>query len=231
MKVDERLRFYLYVLMQNTFQWHKDLGDLALRFLLGPGKGSIRDRCHHFAYGVEDEHFHELSSYVLNYDFDSLLSDNEKRMLFVRALKMFGFEAGYDKVKGVWYVQPKFGPETLEEEKEEVKTLLEKLGFDSVQRSLNIAEEQYIKGAYAQSLWNSRKALENLFISLSNKSGIDSKDFLSKFVKSKSARDLIKKIDGYACKGHATKLPEHEAIFGYHLVISAIYYLLLLFSH
>jgi hypothetical protein len=65
---------------------------------------------------------------------------------------------------------------------------------------------------------------------MATKVGIDSKDFLSKFVKSESARELIKKIDWYACKGHEVKISEPEAIFGYHLVLSAIYYLVLLFK-
>jgi hypothetical protein len=54
------------------------------------------------------------------------------------------------------------------------------------------------------------------------------KDFLSHYVESEHARELIKKIDQYACKGHEVEVPEYEAIFGYHLVISAIYHLLLL---
>jgi hypothetical protein len=29
------------------------------------------------------------------------------------------------------------------------------------------------------------------------------------------ARDLIKKIDWYVCKGHEVEVPEYEAIFGY----------------
>jgi len=57
---------------------------------------------------------------------------------------------------------------------------------------------------------------------------IEPKDFLTNYVKSEHARELIKKIDQYACKGHEVEVPEYEAIFGYHLVISAIYHLLLL---
>ena len=58
--------------------------------------------------------------------------------------------------------------------------------------------------------------------------GIDSKEFLSRFVKSEIARELIRKIDWYACKGHEVEISEYEAVFGYHLVLSAIYYLVLL---
>jgi hypothetical protein len=117
------------------------------------------------------------------------------------------------------------------ETKEEVKALLEQLGLYEVQEGLNLAEELYIKGEFAKSLWNARKALEDLFKLIAARIGIDSKDFLSKFVKSRSARELIRKIYWYACKGHEVEISEHEAIFGYHLVLSAIYYLILLFRN
>jgi hypothetical protein len=119
----------------------------------------------------------------------------------------------------------------MEEVKEEVKTLLEQSRLHEVQEGLNLAEELYIKGEFAKSLWNARKALEDLFQLIAARMGIDSKDFLSRFVKSESARELIKKIGWYACKGHAIEISEHEAIFGYHLVVSAIYYLILLFRN
>jgi len=75
----------------------------------------------------------------------------------------------------------------MEETKEEVKTLLEQLGLHEVQEGLNLAEELYIKGEFAKSLWNARKALEDLFKLIAARIGIDSKDFLSKFVKSERA--------------------------------------------
>jgi hypothetical protein len=75
------------------------------------------------------------------------------------------------------------------------------------------------------------KGVRRSFPAMAARMGMDSKDFLSRFVKSESARELIKKIGWYACKGHAIEISEHEAIFGYHLVVSAIYYLILLFRN
>jgi hypothetical protein len=51
----------------------------------------------------------------------------------------------------------------MKEVKEEVKTLLEQSRLHEVQEGLNLAEEPYIKGEFAKSLWNARKALEDLF--------------------------------------------------------------------
>jgi hypothetical protein len=137
-----------------------------------------------------------------------------------------GYEV--DAQSGIFQVQPRFSPDRLQETKEEAATLLKKRGFGAIQGSLDIAEQQFIKGEFAKSLWNSRKALEDLMKLLADKAGIEQKDFLNKYVESELAREIIRKIDYYACKGHEVELPEYEAIFGYHLVISAIYHLLLL---
>ncbi|MEM2112283.1 MAG: hypothetical protein QXX08_10490 [Candidatus Bathyarchaeia archaeon] len=233
MQISEKLRFYLSVLMQDTFAYHRDLDDIALHFNLSPGQGSIKDRCRQFANEIPDEAFHELATYVLNSTLPSFDPFAEKRLetkklSFARALMLHGFDVTHSN--GSWIVQPKFGPERLEETRKEVKTFLENLGFTEIQKSLDIAEEQFINESYSQSLWNARKALEDLFIKIAEKLKIQPKEFLSNFVKSESSRELIKKIDWYACKGHAVELSESEAIFGYHLMLSAIYYLLLLFK-
>jgi hypothetical protein len=55
------------------------------------------------------------------------------------------------------------------------------------------------------------------------------KNFLDK-IPSKSARALINSIYGYSCKGHELEIPEYEAIYGYHLVLSSIYFILILFK-
>jgi len=235
MYISDKLRFYLSVLMQDIFAYHRDLDDIALHFNLSPGQGSIKDRCRQFANEIPDENFHELATYVLNYtstlpSFDPFAEERleTKKLSFARALRLHGFNVAHSK--GSWIVQPKFGPERLEETRKEVKTFLENLGFTEIQKSLDIAEEQFINEYYAQSLWNARKALEDLFIKIAEKLKIQPKEVLSNFVKSESSREFIKQIDWYTCKGHAVKLSESEAIFGYHLVLSAIYYLLLLFK-
>jgi hypothetical protein len=74
-----------------------------------------------------------------------------------------------------------------------------------------------------------RKALEDLFSSMGQRIGVDRKDFLSR-INSESAKDLIKSIYGYCCKGHELNIPEYEAIYGYHLVVSSVYFILILFK-
>jgi len=233
-KVPKLLRSYLAILIQNVFTYHNELDSLALIFLLEPHRGlSIRERSEKFAYEVSDEDFHKLATYVLNKETLFFTPEvDELKNSFVRALKMHGYNVKEVKTREEteWEVEPSFSPERIEKTKEEVKTLLEQLGLHEVQESLNLAEELYIKREFAKSLWNARKALEDLFKLVATEMGIDSKDFLSKFVKSESARELIKKIDWYACKGHEVEISEHEAIFGYHLVLSAIYYLILSFK-
>lgn len=145
---------------------------------------------------------------------------------FARILMMYGFKVNYD---GKWHVEPRFEPERLQEQKRETKTLLEDFGFEEVQKDLDSAEEQYLKGNYAQSLTVSRKALEDLFSSMAKKIGVDRTSFLDS-IESKSAKDLIKEIYGYGCKGHELSIPEWEAIYGYHLIVSSIYFILLLFK-
>lgn len=230
MPVSENLRFYLAILMENTFDYHRKLNELALHFLLSQGEGSIKDRCHLYATEISDDHFHELAGYVLNESLEDRYPPNERlpqiRSSFMRALMMNGYEV--DNQSGVFQVRPRFSPDRLQETKDESATLLKQMGFGAIQGSLDIAEQQYIKGEFAKSLWNSRKALEDLMKLLADKSGIEQKDFLGKYVKSGLSREIIRKIDYYACKGHEVELPEYEAIFGYHLVISAIYHLLLL---
>jgi hypothetical protein len=216
--------------MENTFNWNRELNELALHFLLSPGGGSIKDRCHLYAKEVSEDRFHELAEYVLNESLEDRFppSDNlpQIRDSFVRALMMNGYEVDNDS--GRFLVQPRFSPDRLQETKKESATLLKQMGFGAIQGSLDIAEQQYIKGEFAKSLWNSRKALEDLEKLLADKLGIEQKDFLNRYISSELARDIIRKIDYYACKGHEVEVPEYEAIFGYHLVISAIYHLLLL---
>lgn len=230
MPASKNLRFYLGILMENTFNWHRELNELALHFLLSPRDGSIKDRCHLYAEEISDDRFHELAKYVLNESLEDRYPPNERlpqiRDSFVRALMISGYEV--DAQGGVFQVQPKFSPDRLQEAKEESATLLKQMGFGAIQGSLDIAEQQYIKGEFAKSLWNSRKALEDLMKLLADKFGIEQKDFLNRYISSELARDIIKKIDYYACKGHEVEVPEYEAIFGYHPVISAIYHLLLL---
>jgi hypothetical protein len=145
---------------------------------------------------------------------------------FARILTMYGFKANHD---GKWHVEPQFEPERLEEQKLETKTLLKDFGFEEVQKDLDSAEEQYLKANYPQSLTMSRKALEDLFSSMAKKIGVDRSQFLDS-IESKSAKDLIKHIYGYGCKGHELSIPEWEAIYGYHLIMSSIYFILLLFK-
>jgi len=239
-KVPEQLRSYLAMLIQRLFTLHSELDSLALIFLLKPYKKldgrklSVRERGEKYAYEVSDECFHKLATHVLNKEVLYYAPEvDEMKKSFVRALKMHGYNVKeIETWEGVkWEVEPSFSPERMEKTREEVKTLLEQLGLHEVQESLNLAEELYIKGEFAKSLWNMRKALEDLFQLISARMGIDSKDFLSRFVKSESARELIKKIYWYTCKGHEVEISEHEAIFGYHLVLSAIYYLVLLFRN
>jgi hypothetical protein len=236
-KVPELLRSYLAILISNLFNSHQQLDLLALQFLLDPHQGlTIRERSNRYAYEISDEDFHKLATYVLNKEILSPVlypASNELKNSFVRALKMHGYNVKeIETCEGTkWEVEPSFSPERIEKTKEEVKTLLEQLGLDEVQEGLNLAEELYIKGEFAKSLWNARKALEDLFQLISTRMGIDNKEFLSRFVKSDSAIEVIKKIDWYACKGHAVEISEHEAIFGYHLVLSTIYYLVSLFKY
>jgi hypothetical protein len=64
---------------------------------------------------------------------------------------------------------------------------------------------------------------------MAKKTGVDKTNFLDS-IKSKSAKDLIKEIYWYGCKGHELSIPEWEAIYGYHLIVSSIYFILLLFK-
>jgi len=228
--VSENLRFYLAILMENTFDYHRRLNELALHFLLSQGEGSIKDRCHLYATEISDEQFHELAEYVLNETLEDRFPPNERldqiRTSFVRALTVNGYQVYAQE--GLFQVMSRFSPDRMQETKEESATLLNEMGFGAVQGSLDVAEQLYVKGEFAKSLWNSRKALEDLVKLLAKKLNIEPKDFLSHYVESEHARELIKKIDQYACKGHEVEVPEYEAIFGYHLVISAIYHLLLL---
>jgi hypothetical protein len=217
--------------MKNCRFTHKQLDDLALHFLLGPGQGSVSDRVSQYASEISDEDFPALIEYVLNFTLSEyLLWDediDEIRSSFIRAMRVNGFEV--KRIDSSRYqVEPKFSPNRIQETKEEARTLLKKLDFGAVQGSLDVAETLYVKGEYAKSLWNSRKALEDLMRLISQRLDIDQKEFLARYVESRSARELISKINDYACKGHETEIPEYEAIFGYHLVISAIYHLLLL---
>lgn len=230
MPTSQNLRFYLAIFMENTFSWNRELNELALQFLLGRGEGSVKDRCHLYAKEISDDQFHALAEYVLNESLEDRYPPNERlgqiRNNFVRALTVNGFEV--DGQGGVFQVKPRFSPARLQEAKEESATLLKAMGLGTIQGSLDIAEQQYIKGEFAKSLWNSRKALEDLMKLLAEKSGFEQKDFLAKYVKSDLGREILRKIDHYACKGHEVEAHEYEAIFGYHLVISAIYHLILL---
>jgi hypothetical protein len=216
--------------MENTFNWNRELNELALHFALSEVVGSIKDRSHSYAKEISDDRFHELAEYVLNESFEDRLLPNRRlrriRDSFVRALMMNGYDVRTQN--DTFQVKPRFSPDHLQKTKEESATLLKQMGFEKVQGSLDIAEQQYVEGEFAKSLWNSRKALEDLMKLLADKLGVEQKDFLNKYISSDLAREIIKKIDYYACKGHEVQIPEYEAIFGYNLVISAIYHLLLL---
>ena len=228
MTVSDRLRGYLNLLMNQTFGFHYELDKVALIFGLDPTRTTIKNRCHKYAYEIPDERFHELAEHVLNYEaphheFSDL---PQLREGFVRALRLEGFRISYN---GTYEVEPIIGLERMEEQKKETKTMLEKYDLNEVQTDLDAAEVHYVKGDYAQSLTMARKALEDLFSSMGQRLGVDRKNFLST-IDSKSARDLIKSIYGYGCKGHELNIPEYEAIFGYHLIVSAIYFILILFK-
>lgn len=228
-EISDNLRKYLYMLMVRTFSNHSDLDRLAIIFMLSPESGTIKSRCEKFVREIHDDKFHKLAEYVFNWNperyYEEILKDEREGL--ARALRMYGFSVEFDGVK--YTIEPKFGPEILESQKQEARTLLEKFGFVEVQEDLNSAEEHYIKGNYPQSLTMSRKALEDLFSSMSERIEADKSKFLSS-IKSKSARSLIKEIYGYACKGHELSIPEYEAIYGYHLIVSTIYFILILFS-
>ena len=229
MTVSDRIRGYLDLLMNQTFGFHHELDKIALTFGLDPTRTTIKGRCHRYAYEIPDERFHELAEYVLNYEAHHYeFSDLPKlREGFVRALRLEGFRTGYN---GVYEVEPNIGLERLEVQKKETKTMLEEYDFNEVQTDLDAAEAHYVKGDYAQSLTMARKALEDLFSSMGQRIGVDRKNFLSA-INSGSARDLIKNIYGYGCKGHELNIPEYEAIFGYHLIVSSIYFILILFKN
>jgi len=216
--------------MIQTFGYHHELDKIALTFVLSPTSGTIKSRCRSFVEDMPDERFHELAEYVLNWqpEYNTYVEvSHQQKEGFARALRMYGFKVDYD---GNWDVEQRFGPERLEIQKKEVKTLLEQYGFNEVQADLNSAEDHYIKGHFAQSLMMSRKALEDLFSSMGKKIGVTRSNFLAS-IKSKTARDLIKNIYGYACKGHELSIPEYEAIYGYHLIVSSIYFILILFKN
>lgn len=228
MTVSDRLRGYLNLLMNQTFGFHHELDKVALTFGLDPTRTTIRDRCHKYAYEIPDERFHELAEYVLNYEahHHELRDLPQLREGFVRALRLEGFRISYN---GVYEVEPNIGLERLEVQKKKTKTILEEYNLNEVQTDLDAAEAHYVKGDYAQSLTMARKALEDLFSSMGQRIGVDRKNFLSA-INSKSARDLIKSIYGYGCKSHELNIPEYEAIFGYHLIVSSIYFILMLFK-
>jgi len=148
----------LLINMQNVYSYHRELDDLALHFLLEPTHGiSIKDRCRQYAFEISDERFHELTECVLNgeYVLDprrpyASYENRERRSSFIRALKMYGFNVEGNDQEG-YEVEPKFLPDRLRETKEEVETLLDRLNLNEIQGSLNIAEEQYIKGEFAKS--------------------------------------------------------------------------------
>jgi hypothetical protein len=214
--------------MIQTFGYHNELDRIALTFGLSPTHTTIKLRCSTYSREIPDARFHELSEYVLNQE-PEYLEDSVIKPLrngFARILVMYGFKVNYD---GKWHVEPRFEPERLEEQKVETKTLLEDFGFEEIQEDLNSAEDHYLKGNYAQSLTMSRKALEDLCSSMAKKIGVDRANFLDS-IKSKSAKDLIKAIYAYGCKGHELSIPDWEAIYGYHLIVSSIYFILLLFK-
>jgi len=218
--------------MEQTFGEHWELDKIALLFLLDPTKRFIKDRCYDFAHHVPDDRFHKLAEYVLNYEPPSGFYGDlpQLRLSFARALIMNGFKTTYDSSRGLYKVYPSAGLEQLEEQKQEVETLLIKRGFKEVQTDLNAAETHYRNGNYAQCLTMTRKGLEDLFSSMSKaKTEEERKQFLST-IKSNSARDLIRSIYGYGCKGHELSIPEYEAVFGYHLILSSIYFILILFN-
>src|SRR5271157_1534352 len=228
MTISGKLKEYLNLLMQQTFGFHHELDKVALTFGLDPSKTTIKHRCQRFAREISDDKFHELAEYVLNFEaYSGEFSDLPRlREGFVRALRLEGFRTSYN---GVYKVEQNIGLERLEVQKKEDKTILEEYGFKEVQTDLDAAEAHYVKGDYAQSLTMARKAMEDLFSSVGQKIGVDRKDFLSR-INSESAASLIRGIYGYACKGHELSIPEYEAIFGYHLIISSIYFILILFK-
>jgi hypothetical protein len=148
-----------------------------------------------------------ITEYLLNLSMQDYLMDDEQllevRPSFIRALQVNGF--GVKIVSGKSEVKPKFQPERTQQTKEKVATLLTNLGFDPVQGSLDIAEDLYVKGEYAKSLWNGRKALEDLMRLLAERKGTKQKELLIVLVKSKSARELIEKLMIMHAKGMRPK--------------------------
>jgi nitrate reductase gamma subunit len=65
---------------------------------------------------------------------------------------------------------------------------------------------------------------------MSSKLGVERGTFLSELVESDSNVELLKKIYAFSCKSHKPEIEQSEAIFGYHLVLSTIYFLLLLYK-
>lgn len=219
--------------MVQTFVNHWELDKIVLFYNLEPVKGYIKERCYHITHHIPEAQFPELSEYVLNYEPPSgIYADDlpKLRQSFARALIVNGFKTTYDSSRGLYKVNPSAGMEQLEEQKQEAETLLIKRGFKEVQTDLNAAETHYRNGDYAQCLTMARKGLEDLFSSMSKaKTEEERKQFLST-IKSGSARDLIRSIYGYGCKGHELSIPEYEAVFGYHLILSSIYFILILFN-
>jgi hypothetical protein len=64
---------------------------------------------------------------------------------------------------------------------------------------------------------------------MGEKIGVDRSSFLDS-IKSANAKDLIKEIYGYGCKGREPSIPEREAIYGFHLTVSTNYFIMLLFK-
>jgi hypothetical protein len=232
MAISDRLREYLKLLMVHTFS-HNELDTIALLFHLDPTKTTIKTRCGKYATEIPDDRFHELAEYVLNYEpLSGFYPANyfQLRHSFARALTMNGFIAEFDSTRAKYKVEPQGGLSPLDKQKKKVETLLTKRGFKEVQTDLDAAESHYHNGEYSQCLIMARKALEDLFSSMQgSKTEEERKKFLSR-IQSKSARKLIKSIYGYGCKGHELSIPEYEAVFGYHLILSSIYFILILFK-
>lgn len=231
MAISERLKTYLSLLMIQSYG-HNDLDRVALIFGLDPTRTTIKDRCTKYASEIPEDRFHELAQYVMNFEtYTGWLGELvDMRKGFARALLMDGFKVEKEPNKGYYIVNHQVGITELQTQKQETKTLLLERGFKGVQIDLDSADAHYLKGEYTQCLTMARKALEDLFTSMSNATTQEERNKFLSTIPSKSARDLIKSIYGYSCKGHELEIPEYEAIYGYHLILSSIYFILILFK-